>query len=58
MSINKEKCQAYHDMLLAMVRELSDDEYDYIMVMFHLRIGKLTMKKLEEKEKIRNDNKI
>ena len=27
MSINKEKCQAYHDMLLAMVRELSDDEY-------------------------------
>lgn len=62
MSINKEKCQVYYDMLLKIahmtIRELNEDEYDYIMAMFHLNIGKLTMKKLEEKEKIRNDIRL
>ena len=47
MVINKERCQAYHDTLLTLVhmtKELSDDEYDYIMAMFHTRIGKITKK--------------
>lgn len=55
MNIDKQKCQVYYDMLLKIahmtIRELNDDEYDYIMAMFHLNIGKLKMKKLEEKEK-------
>ncbi len=52
MVINKERCQAYHDTLLTLVhmtKELSDDEYDYIMAMFHTRIGKITMEKLQKK---------
>lgn len=59
MEIDKEKCQAYHDMLLAIVHmtsELSDDEYNYIMAMFYIKIDKQTMKKLEKREKLKNDN--
>lgn len=48
--INKEKCKAWSEMLLALTRlarELTDEEYEYIKANFAIAFGKLKLKELE-----------
>lgn len=54
MEINKEKCNAWCDMLMAlmkMTKELNDDEAKYIKAMFSIAFGNLELQELEEKSK-------
>lgn len=50
-NIDKEKCKAWCDMLLAltrMARELTDEEYEYIRANFAIAFGKLKLEELGE----------
>lgn len=54
MEINKEKCNAWCDMLMAlmkMTKELNNDEAKYIKAMFLIAFGNLELQELEEKNK-------
>ena len=51
MNINKEKCNAWIDALLAFVKmskELNDTEYRYIKANFSIAFGKLELQELEK----------
>lgn len=48
--INKEKCNAWIDMLLAitkMSKELTDNEYEYVEANFLIKLGEMKLKKTE-----------
>lgn len=52
MKINKEKCNAWCDMLMAfmrMTKDLNNDEAKYIKAMFSITFGNLELQELEEK---------
>jgi len=52
MKINKEKCNAWCDMLMALMRmtkELNNNEAKYIKAMFSIAFGNLELQELEEK---------
>ena len=52
MKINEEKCNAWCDMLMALMRmtkELNNDEAKYIKAMFSIAFGNLELQELEEK---------
>lgn len=60
-SINKEKCKAWSEMLLAltrMTRELTDEECEYIKANFAIAFGKLKLEELRSdfKEKTTKRN--
>ena len=49
-NIDKEKCKAWCDMLLALTRiakELTGEEYEYIRANFAIAFGKLKLEELE-----------
>ena len=51
MEINIEKCNAWCDMLMAlmkMTKDLSNDEAKYIKAMFSIALGNLALQELEE----------
>ena len=52
LKINKEKCNAWCDMLMAfmrMTKDLNNDEAKYIKAMFSIAFGNLELQELEEK---------
>ena len=49
---NKEKCNAWIDMLLAIIKmskELTDEEYEYIEANFLIKLGEIKLKEMENK---------
>lgn len=51
--INKEKCNAWSEMLIAvtkMAKELTDEEFEYIEAQFQIAFGKLKIEKLEARD--------
>ena len=57
MSIDKKKCSAWSEMLIAlfkMTKELNNDEARYIKANFSIAFGNLELQELEEKAKIGN----
>ena len=53
--INKEKCNAWSEMLIAvtkMAKELTDEEFEYIEAQFQIACGKLKIEKLEAKDEV------
>lgn len=58
MNLNKEKCNAWMDLIFALIRmskNLNDMEYRYIRAKLSIEYGKLELQKLEEKHS--NTNK-
>ena len=58
--INKGKCNAWCDMLMALMRmtkDLNDSEAKYIKAMFSIAFGKLELQELEVQERIKNCKK-
>lgn len=56
MTINKEKCKAWCDFMLAFVRmtqDLNDMEYRYIKANFSIAYGKLELQELERNKKLK-----
>lgn len=54
MKLDKKKCNAWGEMLLALIRmakELTEEEYTYIRANFLITFGKLELEELEKKEK-------
>lgn len=53
MTINKEKCNAWIEMMMAilkMTNELNEEELDYIKANFAIAYGTMKLKKLEAKD--------
>lgn len=60
MNLNKEKCNAWIDAILALIRmskDLNDMEYRYIKANLSIEYGKLELQKLEEKNNKLKENK-
>lgn len=58
--INKGKCNAWCDMLMAfmrMTKDLNDSEAKYIKAMFSIAFEKLELQELEVQERIKNCKK-
>lgn len=55
MKIDKKKCNAWSEMLLALIKmakELTKDECTYIKANFIIALGRVELEELEKREKI------